>query len=91
LRAVPASVTTGDRMHLRWQNISASLQADARYPYTILSNAWHGAFFWIDELAYDVCRKLYDEFDIADEEGIKEAILEALPPVVLKLSGRTSP
>ena len=50
------------------------------YRHTILWNAWHGSFFWIDELAHDVCRKLYDEFDITDEAGIKEAILGSFAP-----------
>lgn len=58
----------------------------ASYPHHVLWNASHGPFYWVDDLAYDVCRKLYDEFDIADVEGIKEAILAALPNAKLKHS-----
>jgi hypothetical protein len=32
----------------------------------ILWNGWHGSFYWVDDLAFEVCRKLYDEFDTAD-------------------------
>jgi hypothetical protein len=56
----------------------------------ILWNGWHGSFYWVDDLAYEVCRELYDEFDIADEEAIKESILATLPTPKLKLSERQS-
>jgi hypothetical protein len=47
-----------------------------------------GAGFGRDDLAYDICRKLYGEFDIADEGGIKELILARVPNAKLKLSER---